>query len=203
MNTRTIKDDTATLEILRAVEGKSDMTQRHLAEKLDVALGLVNSYLKRCVQKGLVKVHQAPANRYLYYLTPKGFLEKSRLTASYLNYSFNFYREASQSFTDIFQVCEQRSQVNILLFGASELAEIALVRIQERTKLTVVGVCDPVMQQKKYFNYPLWQNIESVERFDACVLTALDQAEPYYDFLLKNIDKKNILVPSILGIKHQ
>jgi len=202
MSTKTIKEDAATLEILRAVEGKSDVTQRHLAEKLDVALGLVNSYLKRCVQKGLVKVHQAPANRYFYYLTPKGFLEKSRLTVSYLNNSFNFYREASQSFTDIFQVCEQSGQVNILLFGASELAEIALVRIQECTTLTVVGICDPVIQQEKYFNYPLWQNIGSVEHFDICVLTALDQAVPYYDLLLEQIDKKSVMVPSILGMKH-
>jgi DNA-binding MarR family transcriptional regulator len=201
MNTKT-KEDTATLEILRAVEDKSDVTQRHLAERLDVALGLVNSYLKRCVQKGLVKVHQAPANRYLYYLTPKGFLEKSRLTASYLNYSFNFYREASQSFADIYEICEQRGQLNILLFGASELAEIALLRIQERTQLTVVGVCDPIIQQKKYFNYPLWQHIEDVSSFDICILTALDQAVPHYDLLLQHIDKASIAVPSILGIKH-
>jgi DNA-binding MarR family transcriptional regulator len=193
----------ATLEILRAVEDKSDVTQRHLAERLDVALGLVNSYLKRCVQKGLVKVHQAPANRYFYYLTPKGFLEKSRLTASYLNHSFNFYREASQSFTDVFEVCEQRGQVNVLLFGISELAEIASLRIQEHTKLSIVGICDPVTQKMKYFNYPLWQSMGDVPSFDVCVLTALDQAVPYYGLLLKYIDKANIAVPSILGVKHQ
>jgi len=28
-----------------------------------------------------MKIKQAPANRYVYYLTPKGFAEKSRLTA--------------------------------------------------------------------------------------------------------------------------
>jgi len=79
-----------TLELLEAIEARSDVTQRHLADRLGVALGLANSYLKRCARKGLIKVHQAPANRYLYYLTPQGFAEKARLTGEYLTSSLDF-----------------------------------------------------------------------------------------------------------------
>ena len=88
------REDSLTLEILETIEKNDKLTQRHLANNLGVALGLANSYMKRCVRKGLIKVHQAPANRFLYYLTPKGFAEKSRLTASYLSSSFDFYRRA-------------------------------------------------------------------------------------------------------------
>jgi len=87
MNTKQRKDS-LTLEILESIEKQDDLTQRHLANNLGVALGLANSYMKRCVRKGLIKVHQAPANRFLYYLTPKGFAEKSRLTTEYLSSSF-------------------------------------------------------------------------------------------------------------------
>ena len=73
--------------MLQAVEESSDVTQRHLAQSMGVALGLANSNLRRCARKGLIKVQQAPADRYLYYLTPKGFAEKSRLTADYLSIS--------------------------------------------------------------------------------------------------------------------
>lgn len=64
------REEALTLAILQAIEARSDMTQRHLADGMGVAIGLANSYLKRCVRKGLVKITQAPANRYLYYLTP-------------------------------------------------------------------------------------------------------------------------------------
>ena len=83
-----------TLGLLSAVEANSALTQRSVASDLGIALGLANAYLKRCVRKGLVKVKQVPANRYSYYLTPKGFAEKSRLTAEYLSISFNFFRSA-------------------------------------------------------------------------------------------------------------
>ncbi|MGH8510088.1 MAG: winged helix-turn-helix transcriptional regulator [Gammaproteobacteria bacterium] len=54
------KEDAVTLEILSAIEEKSDLCQRHIADRLGVALGLANSYLKRCVRKGLLKMQHAP-----------------------------------------------------------------------------------------------------------------------------------------------
>ena len=71
------KEDQLTLNILDAIENQSDLSQRRLAGDLGIALGLANSYLKRCIRKGLVKVSAIPSNRYLYYLTPKGFSEKT------------------------------------------------------------------------------------------------------------------------------
>src|SRR5216117_514816 len=82
------------LDLLESVERDGGQSQRRLASELGIALGLVNAYLKRCVKKGLLKVNQAPARRYVYYLTPQGFAEKSRLTVEYLSYSFRFFRQA-------------------------------------------------------------------------------------------------------------
>ena len=127
MNNRE-REESLTLEILEAIEARSDVTQRHLARSTGIALGLTNSYLKRCVRKGLVKIHQAPANRYLYYLTPKGFTEKSRLTARYLSVSFAFYRKAGDSCRDAFQRCEKQGWNRVVLCGVSDLAEIASLR---------------------------------------------------------------------------
>ena len=91
------QDTEITLGVLDAVEQNATVTQRSVARELGIALGLANSYLRRCVRKGLIKVKQIPPNRYLYYLTPKGFAEKSRLTASYLAHSFSFFRRARQA----------------------------------------------------------------------------------------------------------
>ena len=122
------REKALTLEILEAVDNQSDVTQRHLASKMGIALGLANSYLKRCVRKGYIKITQAPANRYLYYLTPKGFAEKSKLTSEYLTISFDFYREASESIAASLHHAKQSGYRKIAFVGVSELAEIGLVR---------------------------------------------------------------------------
>lgn len=199
MNTKQ-KEDTATLEILQTIENQNDVTQRHLADKLDVALGLANSYLKRCVHKGLVKVQQAPANRYLYYLTPKGFAEKSRLTAVYLTSSFDFYRKASDSLIEVFSRCESNRKNNIVLCGISELAEIASIRALEY-EVKIIGILQFDIQNK-FFKLPVWKKVTDMDDFDICILTSLDNTHRDYDFLIKKLDKEKIMVPSILGINH-
>src|SRR5664280_3632287 len=94
------------LGLLEAVERDGAQSQRRLAAELGIALGLVNAYLKRCIKKGLVKVSQAPARRYAYYLTPQGFAEKSRLTVAYLSSSFSFFRHAKTDCSGLFRLAK-------------------------------------------------------------------------------------------------
>ena len=194
------KEETATLEILQAIENKRDVTQRHLADRLDVALGLANSYLKRSVRKGLVKIQQAPANRYFYYLTPQGFAEKSRLTAQYLSTSFDFYRQASDSLRNVFEKCHENDWNEIVFCGISELAEIASLRANE-SGLTHVGTYQPGSELEEFLHKPVWHELTEEVEMKAIVLTSLDNSEELYREINKKVEKEKILIPTILGIK--
>ncbi len=188
-----------TLEILDVVQKQSDVSQRHLARHLGVALGLANSYLKRCVRKGLIKITEAPANRYLYYLTPKGFAEKSRLTAQYLTYSFSFYRQAGESCLRVFDDCQARGWKRLLLCGVSDLAEIATLRGIERD-LMIVGFYDPQAERKRFLDRPVWDTLETADDHDACVVTDFLAPQVMYDHLTGQVAQDRILVPDVLGL---
>jgi len=198
MNTNKRKDS-LTLEILETIEKQDNLTQRHLANNLGVALGLANSYMKRCVRKGLIKVHQAPANRFLYYLTPKGFAEKSRLTAKYLSTSFDFYRRSGDSLAKAFSLCEEQNKTSILLCGVSELAEIASLRAYEH-EIDIVGVFDPYSKKEKFLHLQVWHSLDDVESYDVCLITSLADAVSFVELLRQQIKEDKVLIPSILGI---
>src|SRR3954466_8995094 len=68
------------LQLLEALEQESTITQRTLASRLGMALGLTNLYLKRLIRKGYVKCVTVSPNRLVYALTPKGVARKGRLT---------------------------------------------------------------------------------------------------------------------------
>lgn len=201
MNTERGKEDAVTLEILDVIDRRNDVSQRHLASHLGVALGLANSYLKRCIRKGLVKVSQAPADRYLYYLTPHGFAEKSRLTAQYLNYSLSFYRKAGESCRQVFRVCEQNGWRRLLLSGVSDLAEIATVRVNEYPALNIIGFCDTDNERRQFLGRPVWRNPTAANAHDVCVLTDLVDLRTSFDQLAGLMDRKRILVPDVLGLE--
>jgi len=134
------------LGMLNAVERDSHVTQRHLARELGIALGLANAYLKRCAKKGLIKMRQVPAHRYAYYLTPRGFAEKSRLTAEYLAVSFDFFRRARRDALDLLLACHARGWGRAVLWGAGELAEVMLLSAAD-AEVEILCVIDAASAQ--------------------------------------------------------
>lgn len=196
------RDDAVTLEILETIAKRDDVSQRHLADRLGVALGLANLYLKRCVRKGLVKIKQAPANRYLYYLTPQGFAEKSRLTAEFLAVSFDFYRRAGESCVAAFGECAASEWKQVLLCGVSELGEIASVRAEEQG-IEIIGTFDPNSGRDRFVGRKVWRSPNDLPAFDAVLLTALVNAPTLHDVLKAHVPIERILIPDLLGMPRQ
>ena len=188
-----------TLGVLNAVHGNSKVTQRSVAQDLGVALGLVNAYLKRCVKKGYVKVRQAPANRYAYYLTPAGFAEKSRLTAEYLSHSFTFFRNARHQCSEILESCERRHWHRIALAGTSDLAEIVVLCTAER-RVDLVGVIDAAGHGEPFMGLPVVDRLDRLAPVDAVIVTDLTNPQGVYDALAGHLADERILAPGILGV---
>ena len=192
-----------TLGLLNAVEENSEVTQRSMAGELGIALGLANAYLKRCVKKGLIKVSQAPANRYAYYLTPQGFAEKSRLTAEYLSISFNFFRAARSQCSDVFEECADHDWRRVLLAGASDLTEIATLCAGARD-IELIGLLDlssgaPTMEIK-IENLTRVSSLEKAPIYDAIVITDMRQPQWWFDQLVKSVPRERVLAPRLLNV---
>lgn len=124
-------DDEATLHLLRAVAEDPCVSQRHLATRLGLALGLTNAVIRRAVAKGWIKVRSAPTRRYSYYLTPRGFAEKSRLTLQYLEHSLRRLREGRNAFAAEFGACARQGWRSVAILGTSDMVDVALLGAQQ------------------------------------------------------------------------
>lgn len=119
------------LEILSTIAEGRPVTQRALAERLGIALGLANLYLKRLARKGLIKVTTIPPNRIRYLLTPRGLAEKTRLTYEYLHASLRLYRDARQRLRDALEPLLEPRSTRIALYGTGEAAELTYLTLRE------------------------------------------------------------------------
>ena len=191
------RTDSLTLEILQAIEARENVTQRRLAVELGVALGLAKSYLRRCVRKGLVKIRQAPANRYAYYLTPKGFAERSRLTAAYLRSSLDYYHRASVSLAASLAAIEADGGRRVLFAGMSELSEIASVRAHDYP-LEIDGTVDPGATTERFLGRPVWKTTHAAAPCDAVLVTALAEPERAHALLVEEVGAERVYVPELL-----
>lgn len=170
--------------ILLAIEADESVSQRHLSQRLGMALGLTNLLVRRIVAKGWIKVVQTRPNRVRYLLTPAGIAAKGRLTREYLASSLTFYAEARERIRERFaelswELDAAGGSKRIVFLGAGEFAEIGYVSLQE-TDLQLVGVIDSA-RPKPFFGLPV-RPPERVEarsldgkRFDRVVVMSLDR----------------------------
>jgi len=188
------------LGLLESVERNGYQSQRHLAAELGIALGLVNAYLKRCVKKGLLKVKQAPARGYAYYITPRGLSEKTRLTFEYLSYSFSFFRAAKTDCAALLAEARARGVKRVALAGVSDLAEIAIICAVE-SGVEIVAVVDASASLSRFVGYPVARSFDAVSgRIDAVIVTELKTARETYDDAVAHFGRERVLVPSLLSI---
>jgi DNA-binding MarR family transcriptional regulator len=187
-------NDAIVLRVLDAVERNPSATQRSVARELGIALGLVNAYLHRCLNKGLIKIGQVPPRRYAYYLTPRGMTEKSRLTATYLMDSFAFFREARTQCNELFQGLAAHGQCRLALVGGGDLAEVA--RLVARDHLIEIAGIAPASPDAA----GLAASLEGFGPLEAIMVTELERPREAFAAAVELLGAERVHAPALLRI---
>jgi len=187
--------DIKSLQILEEIDNSHSPTQRDLAKKLNMSLGLVNSFIKRLARKGYLKITSIPRKRVRYILTPKGFAEKSRLTYEFIQYSLHFYKSALRNLQDLLSELEERGVRKVVFFGASDLAEIAFISLKA-TDIRLIGIVDDLKKGQKFLDFTI-KSISELRKleFDRIIITTIDSKEAIFNRLLQEkIPRKKIVL---------
>jgi DNA-binding MarR family transcriptional regulator len=186
------------LDLLNSVASDGAQSQRRLAAELGIALGLVNAYLRRCVRKGLLKVNEVPKRRYMYYLTPQGFAEKSRLTVEYLSVSFGFFRRAKAECGVLFNTTAERGFLRVALAGISDLAEIAMICALD-TGVQVTAIVDPDATVKKFMGVPVANSFDAIAgKCDVVLITDLQRTDQLQEQACALFAPGRVLTPNLI-----
>jgi len=181
------------LRVLEAVQQDSRLTQRGLASKLGIALGLANIYLRRMVHKGYVKVVNVQPNRISYLITPRGIAEKARLTYEFMDYSLHLYGEVRQHLRAALRECAAAGK-RVAIYGSGEAAELAYLSLKE-SGLDPVAVFD-IEGGREFLGMPVMPiaGHRTVD-FDLIIVATLDPSGQHQQSLLDVGVPKDKLFP--------
>jgi len=190
------QDNLRSFLLLSELENGEQISQREIAGRLGIALGLVNSYLKTLAAKGFVTVKAMPRNRYAYLLTPKGFAEKSRLAFQHLSNFNKLYRVTRQDSLALFLRLREEGVASVSFCGLDDLTEIAYLSLQE-AGLKLAAVMDET-SPSHFLNLTVLSLKDGI-RVDAgrIVITSLQRAGHLKATLLDlGVDERHIHSPS-------
>jgi len=187
------KEDLQTLRLMDEIDHNGIHSQRELSQRLNISLGLVNTFLKRLVNKGYFKVTTMPRHRVKYFLTPEGLARKAKLTAEYLSYSVHFYRDIKDLLLDKYAEMEKMQVKSILFFGAGEVADLAYLYLQ-LTTVRLAGIIDDSKKGRNFFGREI-AGLEAVRQadWDMILVTRPDHIEKALDLLSEaGVDRNRI-----------
>lgn len=198
MNDKTNKLLSLELKLLNEISKSKNHSQRSLSKDLNVALGLANAIIKKFVSKGILKLQQAPMRRYFYYLTPKGFVEKAKLTKEFLDSSLLFYSRAKDEYEKLIKINKKKNK-KLILLGKSELTEIATLAASINN-IKIDFIFCPHEKQDYFCGVKVLNKIDKKKSYYLnSVFILTDFFEPT-NFIKKFESEPEIAIPKFLNI---
>jgi hypothetical protein len=191
------------LQLLRAVEQEPLVTQRILASRFGMALGLTNTCLKRLANRGYIECISRPSHRFFYKITSRGLTRLIRLTREYVRHSLESYADARREVRQTLHAALD-GQRRIVLLGTDEAAEVAYLCLKEAGLEPVAIFGDT--PGHAFLGIPIrdLRELKQLE-FDLILCASFESAASALRRLLKEgiPSEKIVHLPSILAVANR
>jgi DNA-binding MarR family transcriptional regulator len=186
------------LRLLEEITQNPKVSQRELSHKYGIALGVTNACIKRMARRGLIKLKGIPPRRIAYYLTPKGFAEKTKLTLSFFSYNIHHYAEIKKQISKKLLEIQASGVKRIAFYGVSDEMEVAYITLQG-SNMKLVGILDEEKNWgKRVFGYKVVgpKEVRNINP-DAILITSMKDQSHYIKSLVKQREWDSIQIFTI------
>ena len=187
------------LRLLEELEKNPIVSQRELSHKFNIALGVTNACLRRMARKGWIRIRDLNPRKIGYYLTPKGVLEKARLTLNLISFRVQHYAELKKIIGNRLLEMQNKGLKRLVFYGISDEMEVANITLQG-VNLKLVGIVEDDEKSKPQiiFGY----EVEPVSRVpelkpDAILITTLTEYGKKRDRLREIYGSNSICIKDI------
>ena len=187
------------LSLLQELEKNPIVSQRELSNKFGIALGVTNACLKRMARRGWIRISSLNHHKIGYFLTPKGFAEKTKLTLHLISWTVQHYSTLKDIIGGKLLEMQNKGVERIVFYGLSDEMEIAFVTLQG-LNLKLVGIVEDEekIDRKEVFGFELREvNQIGVLNPDAVLITSLIGQEEKKEKLKRFLNIQKVQISNI------
>jgi len=132
------------LDTLLELKENPSLSQRSLAHKLNISLGLTNSIMQNLIHRGLIKAKKMTGRKILYLITPKGMVQATNFIYDRVRETQHYYQYTKDLLTTHFTNLYDKGAIKVVIYGTGQLAEIAYLSLLDSPlKLHSILIDDP------------------------------------------------------------
>ena len=175
------------LRLLSEVQRRPQASQRELARRVGIALGVTNLLLHNLAEKGYVRITRAGWRRWLYALTPDGFLRKVQLTLSYVHRFLDHYQKVRQTLREELADQALHAESRVAIYGTGEFAELVYLGLKDLGIEEVDVFAGDGLAGGKFLGMPV-QDFSTFRphQYDRLVVASLGESEKQFRSLLSS-----------------
>lgn len=117
-------------KIIQEIANNHHPSQRSIAQKLGISLGLTNLLIKKLSRKGYLKIDQLNRRNVQYILTPPGLKEKARKSYSYTLKAIDSLRQMKNDIQHLILKEYKRGRREFAILGSGEVADLTEIALR-------------------------------------------------------------------------
>jgi len=173
------------LKTLLEIKDNPSLSQRSLAHRLNISLGLTNAILQNLIHRGWVKAQKMTGRKILYLITPQGIARATNLVYDRFRETQNYYQYTKKLLTSYLIDLYTKGKRKVAIYGTGQLAEIAYLSLLDSPlQLHSIITDDPSSSKKKFLGHEVLtlsdfaQKISETSNLEnLIVLSAVSQEE--------------------------
>jgi DNA-binding MarR family transcriptional regulator len=187
------------LNLLQELEKNPVISQRELSHKFGIALGVTNACLKRMARRGWIRVMSLDHHKIGYYLTPKGFAEKAKLTLHLISWTVQHYCTLKDLIGERLLDMQNKGIERIVFYGVSDEMEVAYITLQG-INLKLIGIVedDEKLESQIIFGHEL-EPVSRIQQLnpEGVLITSLERCDQRKERLSTLLDDRKVYVTDI------
>lgn len=140
------------LKTLLEIKDDPSLSQRSLAHKLNISLGLTNAILQNLIHRGWVKAQKMTGRKILYLITPKGMVQATNFIYDRVRETQQYYQYAKDLLTAHFTILYDKGVRRAVIYGTGQLAEIAYLSLLD-SPLKLHSILTDDSSKKKFLGH--------------------------------------------------
>lgn len=182
------------LKTLLEIKDNPSLTQRSLAHRLNISLGLTNAILQNLIHRGWIKAQKLTGRKILYLITPKGMVQVTNFIYDRVRETQRYYQYAKDLLTAHFTHLYDKGARKAAIYGTGQLAEITYLSLLDsplrlHSIITAGSTATTTPPKKKFLGHE--------------VLTLSDFVNKYSQQLSEKSQKELVIISTVSPDKLQ
>jgi DNA-binding MarR family transcriptional regulator len=194
------------LDTLLELKENPSLSQRSLAHRLNISLGLTNAVLQNLIHRGWIKAQKMTGRKILYLITPQGMARVTNLVYDRFRETQHYYQYTKELLTSYLTDLYTKGKRRAAIYGINQLTEITYLSLLDSPlRLHSIITDDPLSSKKKFLGHEVltlsdfFQKISEIQNPENLIILSTVSQEENKILIeeikkYKHLSKKNKII---------